>query len=89
MLLSLLDEFMVFCPTTDLQASIYSSILDSDEIQDLVKSQDPCVCHSGKKRIECCQIVSMYVCVYVPNSRPFISTVGSMSVHLRPTNISV
>lgn len=61
------DEFMVFCPATDLQASIYSSILDSDEIQDLVKSQDPCVCHSGKKRIECCQLHQKHELVQIRN----------------------
>ena len=48
------DEFMVFCPATDLQASIYGSILDSPEVKLLVKAHDLCDCDSSKERMNCC-----------------------------------
>jgi len=48
------EEFVVFCPLTELQRSVYQAILDTDDIQLIVQSELTCDCGSGVKRGDCC-----------------------------------
>jgi len=48
------EEFVVFCPLTELQRSVYQAVLDTDDIQLIVQSDLTCDCGSGMKRGDCC-----------------------------------
>ena len=48
------EEFVVFCPLTDLQRSVYLALLDTDDIQLILQSDLPCECGSTVKRGDCC-----------------------------------
>ncbi|KAK4986005.1 hypothetical protein LTR50_005597 [Elasticomyces elasticus] len=45
---------VVFCPLTDIQAEAYANFVDSDLVDYIRTSSDPCDCNSGKKRGWCC-----------------------------------
>ena len=48
------EEFVVFCPLTELQRSVYQALLDTDDIQLILQSNLPCECGSTTKRGDCC-----------------------------------
>ena len=48
------EEFVVFCPLTELQRSVYLALLDTDDIQLILQSDLPCECGSTVKRGDCC-----------------------------------
>ena len=48
------EEFVVFCPLTELQRSVYQAVLDTDDIQLIIQSDVTCDCGSGVKRGDCC-----------------------------------
>lgn len=48
------EEFVVFCPLTELQRSVYLALLDTDDIQLILQSDLPCECGSSVKRGDCC-----------------------------------
>lgn len=48
------EEFVVFCPLTELQRSVYQALLDTDDIQLITQSNLPCECGSTAKRGDCC-----------------------------------
>ncbi|KAI5302180.1 hypothetical protein KEM55_001273, partial [Ascosphaera atra] len=43
----------VFCPLTSMQADAYENLLESDVIDHIVNSTEPCLCGSGKKQGWC------------------------------------
>ena len=45
---------VVFCPLTEIQATAYENLVDSELIQAIQTSSDDCDCGSGKKRGWCC-----------------------------------
>ncbi|KAG9727506.1 DNA excision repair protein, partial [Aureobasidium melanogenum] len=45
---------VVFCPLSDAQSEAYMNLVDSDKIDYIRRSSDPCDCSSGKKRGWCC-----------------------------------
>lgn len=51
------SDRVVFCPLTDTQSNAYENFVDSDVIQYIRTSADPCTCGSGKKSGWCCNIV--------------------------------
>lgn len=57
-----IEEYVVFCPITELQEEIYQAILETEDAQLILHSGEPCDCYSGKKRGECCYVVS-FTCV--------------------------
>ena len=57
-----IEEFVVFCPITELQEEIYQAILETEDAQLILHSSEPCDCYSGKKRGECCYAVSSHLC---------------------------
>ena len=52
------SDRVVFCPLTTTQADAYQRLLDSDILQYIRTSSDPCPCGSTKKAGWCCQVVS-------------------------------
>ncbi|KAI9845572.1 MAG: hypothetical protein M1837_004669 [Sclerophora amabilis] len=48
------SDKVVFCPMTATQQEAYELYLDSDVVQYIKTSGDPCDCHSGKKKGWCC-----------------------------------
>ena len=61
------EEFVVFCPITELQETIYCAILDCEDVQLILHSGEPCNCYSGSKRGECCYRVSSDVHTLYPS----------------------
>ena len=57
----------MFCPITELQETIYSAILDSEDVQLILHSGEPCNCYSGSKRGECCYQVSSGAHILLPS----------------------
>jgi DNA excision repair protein ERCC-6-like 2 len=51
------SDRVVFCPLTDTQSNAYENFVDSDVIQYIRTSADPCLCGSGKKSGWCCNIL--------------------------------
>lgn len=51
------EDYVVLCPISELQASIYQSITDCDDVQLIVRSGEACDCFSGNDRGECCYVV--------------------------------
>ena len=48
------SDRVVFCPLTITQARAYENYVESDVVQYILTSSDPCECRSGKKRGWCC-----------------------------------
>lgn len=48
------SDRIVFCPLTDDQAAAYENLIDSELVQYIRTSSEPCDCESGKKRGWCC-----------------------------------
>lgn len=49
------SDRVVFCPLTDTQADAYENILNSDVVDYIKSSTEPCHCGSGKKAGWCCR----------------------------------
>jgi DNA excision repair protein ERCC-6-like 2 len=47
---------VVFCPLTDIQRDAYERFLESDIVEIVKTSAEPCECNSGKKSGWCCHI---------------------------------
>ena len=48
------SDRVVFCPLTDEQATAYENLVDSELVDYIRTSSDPCDCGSGKKKGWCC-----------------------------------
>jgi SNF2 family DNA or RNA helicase len=42
------DE-VVFCPLTGIQVEVYKRILGMEEVQNMIKKDEPCDCGKGKR----------------------------------------
>jgi SNF2 family DNA or RNA helicase len=42
------DE-VVFCPLTEMQVDVYKRILGMEEVQNMIKKDEPCNCRKGKR----------------------------------------
>ncbi|OJD20427.1 hypothetical protein ACJ73_08237 [Blastomyces percursus] len=76
------SDRVVFCPLTPTQADAYERVLDSDIVDRIRTSSDPCNCGSGKKAGWCCRM-------YLPQGGkwqsyvfPAISNLQKLSNHL-------
>ncbi|PGG98458.1 hypothetical protein GX51_06802 [Blastomyces parvus] len=76
------SDRVVFCPLTPTQADAYERVLDSDIIEYIRTSSNPCHCGSGKKSGWCCRM-------YLPQGGkwqsyvfPAISNLQKISNHL-------
>ncbi|KAM9821409.1 DNA excision repair protein ERCC-6-like 2 isoform 3-T3 [Syngnathus typhle] len=48
------DDRVVYCSLTDFQQTVYQTVLDSEDVQLLLKSSEKCDCQSGRSRRRCC-----------------------------------
>ena len=48
------SDQVVFCPLTDIQVEAYNNFCDSELVQAIHHSSEPCTCDSGKKQGWCC-----------------------------------
>ena len=72
----------MFCPISDLQEQIYQSILETEDVQLILHSSEPCDCYSGKKRGECCYSVSTcntLIDVILPGAPPKLLNLVAIS----------
>ncbi|OCF57032.1 hypothetical protein L486_05889 [Kwoniella mangroviensis CBS 10435] len=46
-------DMVVFCPLAEMQIFAYRNLIASEDIQFLLRRNDPCECGSGEKRIKC------------------------------------
>ena len=56
--LLLSDQKVVFCPLSKLQEDIYKTLLQTPDVQIVLKQGEPCDCRSGLTRGICCYFVS-------------------------------
>ncbi|XP_077378318.1 DNA excision repair protein ERCC-6-like 2 isoform X2 [Festucalex cinctus] len=48
------DDRVVYCSLTDFQKTVYQTVLDSEDVQLLLRSSEKCDCQSGRTRRRCC-----------------------------------
>ncbi|XP_075405916.1 DNA excision repair protein ERCC-6-like 2 isoform X2 [Tenrec ecaudatus] len=48
------EDRMVYCSLTDFQKAVYQTVLETEDVTLILKSSEPCTCHSGRKRRNCC-----------------------------------
>ncbi|ORY30568.1 P-loop containing nucleoside triphosphate hydrolase protein [Naematelia encephala] len=47
-------DMVVFCPLAARQVMAYQALIDSEDVQFILKRNDDCECGSGQKRLACC-----------------------------------
>ncbi|XP_067839300.1 DNA excision repair protein ERCC-6-like 2 isoform X2 [Heptranchias perlo] len=48
------DDRVVYCSLTEFQKTVYKAVLETEDITLVLRGWDPCDCHSGRKRKNCC-----------------------------------
>ncbi|XP_033875288.3 DNA excision repair protein ERCC-6-like 2 isoform X1 [Acipenser ruthenus] len=48
------DDRVVYCSLTEFQQAVYKAVLESEDVNLLLRSCEPCSCNSGLKRKSCC-----------------------------------
>nr|XP_057926588.1 DNA excision repair protein ERCC-6-like 2 isoform X2 [Doryrhamphus excisus] len=48
------DDRVVYCSLTDFQRTVYQTVLDTEDVQLLLRSSEKCDCQSGYTRRRCC-----------------------------------
>jgi SNF2 family DNA or RNA helicase len=76
------SDRVVFCPLTKTQASAYENYLDSEIVQMIKNSGDPCDCGSGKKAGWCCHTTLEDGAKWQTWVFPAITTLQKLSNHL-------
>lgn len=76
------SDRVVFCPLTPTQASAYENFLDSEIVQLVKHSSDPCECGSGKKAGWCCHTALQDGSKWQTWVFPAITTLQKLSNHL-------
>ena len=52
-----LDQKVVFCPLSKVQQDIYKTLLQTNDVQLVLKQGEPCDCRSELTRGKCCYTV--------------------------------
>ncbi|KAJ9621962.1 hypothetical protein H2203_006843 [Taxawa tesnikishii (nom. ined.)] len=76
------SDKVVFCPLTEVQAQAYENLVDSELIDYIRTSSDPCDCNSGKKRGWCCYMEIPGHGKWQNNVFPCLATLQKLSNHL-------
>ena len=76
------SDRVVFCPLTSTQAEAYENCLDSDVINYIKTSSDPCSCGSNKKSGWCCNMLLPNGSKWQSYVFPAISNLQKLSNHL-------
>ncbi|KAM3843914.1 DNA excision repair protein ERCC-6-like 2 [Vipera latastei] len=48
------EDRMVYCYLTEFQRTIYKTVLETEDVQLVLRAREPCSCNSGHKRKNCC-----------------------------------
>lgn len=76
------SDRVVFCPLTETQSDAYENFLDSDIVDYIRNSSDPCSCASGKKAGWCCRKFLPQGGKWQSYVFPAISNLQKLSNHL-------
>lgn len=76
------SDRVVFCPLTSTQAEAYSNLIDSEVVEYIRTSSEPCPCESGKKRGWCCFAEIPERGKWQSHVFPSIATLQKLSNHL-------
>lgn len=76
------SDRVVFCPLTDTQADAYENFTESEIVQYIKQSADPCDCGSGKRQGWCCYAYIGSRGRWQNYVFPAISTLQKLSNHL-------
>lgn len=76
------SDRVVFCPLTDTQSDAYQNFVDSEIIQYIQTSADPCACGSGKRSGWCCNMFLPDGSRWQSNVFPAIVNLQKLSNHL-------
>eukprot|EP00117_Sycon_ciliatum_P038425 scpid14362/ scgid0364/ Putative DNA repair and recombination protein RAD26-like len=76
------EEYVVFCPWTELQYSICQALLECDDFQIVLKAHDPCPCSSGRKRSSCCYSENSQGLNWKKLILPYLSLMMKAACHL-------
>ncbi|NXS99930.1 ER6L2 protein, partial [Jacana jacana] len=48
------EDRMVYCSLTEFQKAMYQAVLETEDVSLVLRAGEPCSCHSGRKRKNCC-----------------------------------
>ncbi|KAL6049408.1 hypothetical protein STEG23_009486, partial [Scotinomys teguina] len=48
------EDRMVYCSLTEFQKAVYQTVLETEDVDLILQSSQPCTCGSGRKRRNCC-----------------------------------
>ncbi|KFQ37042.1 Putative DNA repair and recombination protein RAD26-like, partial [Merops nubicus] len=54
------EDRMVYCSLTEFQKAVYQAVLETEDVNLVLRAGEPCTCNSGRKRKNCCYKVNAY-----------------------------
>ncbi|XP_053558392.1 LOW QUALITY PROTEIN: DNA excision repair protein ERCC-6-like 2 [Bombina bombina] len=54
------EDRIVYCSLSEFQKAVYQTVLETEDVNMVLQSSDPCSCNSGKKRRKCCYRVNKH-----------------------------
>ncbi|XP_007497994.3 DNA excision repair protein ERCC-6-like 2 isoform X1 [Monodelphis domestica] len=54
------EDRMVYCSLTEFQKAVYQTVLETEDVTLILRAREPCTCHSGRKRKNCCYKTNSY-----------------------------
>nr|XP_009927624.1 PREDICTED: DNA excision repair protein ERCC-6-like 2 isoform X3 [Haliaeetus albicilla] len=48
------EDRMVYCSLTEFQKAVYQAVLQTEDVNLVLRAGEPCSCNSGRKRKNCC-----------------------------------
>ncbi|XP_014792158.1 PREDICTED: DNA excision repair protein ERCC-6-like 2 isoform X1 [Calidris pugnax] len=54
------EDRMVYCSLTEFQKAMYQAVLETEDVNLVLRAGEPCSCNSGRKRKNCCYKVNAY-----------------------------
>ncbi|XP_069632341.1 DNA excision repair protein ERCC-6-like 2 isoform X2 [Haliaeetus albicilla] len=54
------EDRMVYCSLTEFQKAVYQAVLQTEDVNLVLRAGEPCSCNSGRKRKNCCYKVNAY-----------------------------
>ncbi|KAM6036117.1 DNA excision repair protein ERCC-6-like 2 isoform 2-T2 [Theristicus caerulescens] len=54
------EDRMVYCSLTEFQKAVYQAVLETEDVNLVLRAGEPCSCNSGRKRKNCCYKVNAH-----------------------------
>ncbi|KAM9586560.1 DNA excision repair protein ERCC-6-like 2 isoform 3-T3 [Morphnus guianensis] len=54
------EDRMVYCSLTEFQKAVYQAVLQTEDVNLVLRAGEPCSCNSGRKRKNCCYKVNAH-----------------------------